>query len=173
MKRYILTVMMSLLLLAGSAFANGHTPQVKGKSEAEKYIKQLAKLKESEIDYAYISATMFRQMFSMIGAEVELKGVPNPIASIKSLRSFSTTGETGYVTLKKHIAPFLQEDDNVMGLELMALSREGEMVTAIYGDSENTLVINDEGDELSVVFISGLSYNLFKTLGENGMEIGF
>ena len=46
-------------------------------------------------------------------------------------------------------------------------------MTAISGDSSSTLVINDEGDELSVVFIAGLSYDSFKTLGENGMEIGF
>lgn len=171
MKRYILIVMMSLVLFTGSAFATGHTPQVKEKSKAEKFIQQLAKVKASEIDYTYISTTMFKQMFSIIGAETELQGMSHPFASIKSLRKFATTGRVGYVVLKKHIAPFLQEDDNVMDMELMALNRESGTQTAIYSGSGNILVVSDDNNEISVLFIVGLDYETFKVMNESG--IGF
>lgn len=173
MKRYILTTLFALVLFAGSAFATGHIPQNDGKSEAEMYIKRVAKIKSDEIDYAYISSSMFRQMFKMLGADGELNAIPLQLTSIRSMRQFTATGPEGYALLLKAMNPFLQEEESVMGMKLMALNREDGTMTAIYGDSSSTLVINDEGDELSVVFIAGLSYDSFKTLGENGMEIGF
>ncbi|MBE6286148.1 MAG: hypothetical protein E7093_06890 [Bacteroidales bacterium] len=173
MKRYILTTLFALVLFAGSAFATGHIPQNDGKSEAEMYIKKVAKIKSDEIDYAYISSSMFRQMFKMLGADGELNAIPLQLTSIRSMRQFTANGPEGYALLLKAMDIFLQEEESVMGMKLMALNREGETMTAIYGDSSSTLVINDEGDELSVVFIAGLSYDSFKTLGENGMEIGF
>ena len=173
MKRYILTTLFALVLFAGSAFATGHIPQNDGKSEAEMYIKRVAKIKSDEIDYAYISSSMFRQMFKMLGADGELNAIPLQLTSIRSMRQFTANGPEGYALLLKAMDPFLQEEESVMGMKLMALNREGGTMTAIYGDSSSTLVINDEGDELSVVFIAGLSYDSFKTLGENGMEIGF
>lgn len=172
MKRYILSAMMSLLLFAGSAFATGHIPQNDGKSEAEMYIKKVAKIKSGEIDYAYISSSMFRQMFNMLGADVELNDIPLQLTSIRSMRQFTATGPEGYKQLSQAMDIFLQEEESVMGMKLMALNREDGTMTAIYGDSNSTLVINDEGDELSVVFIAGLSYDSFKALGENGIEIG-
>ena len=172
MKRYILSAMMSLLLFAGSAFATGHIPQNDGKSEAEMYIKKVATIKSGEIDYAYISSSMFRQMFNMLGADVELNGIPLQLTSIRSMRQFTATGPEGYKQLSQVMDIFLQEEESVMGMKLMALNREDGTMTAIYGDSNSTLVINDEGDELSVVFIAGLSYDSFKALGENGIEIG-
>ena len=173
MKRYILTTLFALVLFASSAFATGHIPQNDGKSEAEMYIKKVAKIKSGEIDYAYISSSMFRQMFKMLGADGELNDIPLPLTSIRSMRQFTATGPEGYKQLSQAMDIFLQEEESVMGMKLMALNREDGTMTAIYGDSGNTLVINDEGDELSVVFIAGLSYDSFKTLGENGMEIGF
>lgn len=173
MKRYILTTLFALVLFVGPAFATGHIPQNDGKSEAEMYIKRVAKIKSDEIDYAYISSSMFRQMFKMLGADGELNAIPLQLTSIRSMRQFTANGPEGYALLLKAMDPFLQEEESVMGMKLMALNREGETMTAIYGDSSSTLVINDEGDELSVVFIAGLSYDSFKTLGENGMEIGF
>ena len=173
MKRYILSAMMSLLLFAGSAFATGHIPQNDGKSEAEMYIKKVAKIKSAEIDYAYISSSMFRQMFNMLGADGELNDIPLQLTSIRSMRQFTATGPEGYKQLSQVMDIFLQEEESVMGMKLMALNREDGTMTAIYGDSNSTLVINDEGDELSVVFIAGLSYDSFKALGENGMQIGF
>ena len=172
MKRYILTTLFALVLFAGSAFATGHIPQNDGKSEAEMYIKRVAKIKSDEIDYAYISSSMFRQMFKMLGADGELNAIPLQLTSIRSMRQFTATGPEGYALLLKAMNPFLQEEESVMGMKLMALNREGGAMTAIYGDSKSTLVINDEGHELSVVFIAGLSYDSFKALGENGIEIG-
>lgn len=173
MKRYILTTLFALVLFVGPAFATGHIPQNDGKSEAEMYIKRVAQIKSDEIDYAYISSSMFRQMFKMLGADGELNDIPLPLTSIRSMRQFTANGPEGYALLLKAMDPFLQEEESVMGMKLMALNREDGTMTAIYGDSSSTLVINDEGDELSVVFIAGLSYDSFKTLGENGMEIGF
>ena len=173
MKRYILTTLFALVLFAGSAFATGHIPQNDGKSEAEMYIKKVAKIKSDEIDYAYISSSMFRQMFKMLGADGELNDIPLPLTSIRSMRQFTATGPEGYKQLSQAMDIFLQEEESVMGMKLMALNREDGIMTAIYGDSNSTLVINDEGDELSVVFIAGLSYDSFKALGENGIEIGF
>lgn len=173
MKRYILTTLFALVLFAASAFATGHIPQNDGKSEAEMYIKKVAKIKSGEIDYAYISSSMFRQMFNMLGADGELNDIPLQLTSIRSMRQFTATGPEGYKQLSQAMDIFLQEEESVMGMKLMALNREDGMMTAIYGDSNSTLVINDEGDELSVVFIAGLSYDSFKTLGENGMEFGF
>ena len=173
MKRYILTTLFALVLFAGSAFATGHIPQNDGKSEAEMYIKKVAKIKSGEIDYAYISSSMFRQMFKMLGADGELNAIPLQLTSIRSMRQFTATGPEGYKQLSQAMDIFLQEEESVMGMKLMALNREDGTMTAIYGDSNSTLVINDEGDELSVVFIAGLSYDSFKALGENGIEIGF
>ena len=173
MKRYILTTLFALVLFAASAFATGHIPQNDGKSEAEMYIKKGAKIKSGEIDYAYISSSMFRQMFNMLGADGELNDIPLQLTSIRSMRQFTATGPEGYKQLSQAMDIFLQEEESVMGMKLMALNREDGLMTAIYGDSNSTLVINDEGDELSVVFIAGLSYDSFKALGENGIEIGF
>ena len=173
MKRYILTTLFALVLFVGPAFATGHIPQSDGKTEAEMYIKKVAKIKSDEIDYAYISSSMFRQMFNMLGADGELNDIPLQLTSIRSMRQFTATGPEGYKQLSQVMDIFLQEEESVMGMKLMALNREDGTMTAIYGDSNSTLVINDEGDELSVVFIAGLSYDSFKALGENGIEIGF
>ena len=172
MKRYILTTLFALVLFVGPAFATGHIPQNDGKSEAETYIKKVAKIKSDEIDYAYISSSMFRQMFNMLGADGELNDIPLQLTSIRSMRQFTATGPEGYKQLSQAMDIFLQEEESVMGMKLMALNREDGTMTAIYGDSNSTLVINDEGDELSVVFIAGLAYDSFKALGENGIEIG-
>ena len=172
MKRYILTTLFALVLFVGPAFAIGHIPQSDGKTEAEMYIKKVAKIKSDEIDYAYISSSMFRQMFNMLGADGELNDIPLQLTSIRSMRQFTATGPEGYKQLSQAMDIFLQEEESVMGMKLMALNREDGTMTAIYGDSNSTLVINDEGDELSVVFIAGLSYDSFKALGENGIEIG-
>ena len=146
MKRYILTTLFALVLFAGSAFATGHIPQNDGKSEAEMYIKRVAKIKSDEIDYAYISSSMFRQMFKMLGADGELNAIPLQLTSIRSMRQFTANGPEGYALLLKAMNPFLQEEESVMGMKLMALNREDGTMTAIYGDSSSTLVINDVGD---------------------------
>ena len=126
MKRYILTTLFALVLFVGSAFATGHIPQNDGKSEAEMYIKKVAKIKSDEIDYAYISSSMFRQMFNMLGADLqsELNDVPLQLTSIRSMRQFTATGPEGYKLLSQAMDIFLQEEESVMGMKLMALKKD-------------------------------------------------
>ena len=170
MKRYISTLLVLLLLFAAPASA-GNVHQTKEKSGMEMYMRQVAKIKSDEIDYTYISASMFKQMFAMLGPAVE--GVANPLATIRCMRQFESTGSKGYALLSKAMDMFMQEDEEVMGMKLIALNRDSGVVSAIYGDSGNVLVIKDEGGEvLQVVFISGLPYDVFKALGESGLEIG-
>lgn len=167
---------MSLLLSVAplSATATSGLPQAKGKSQVEKFIQNVAKIKSKEIDYAYISTSMFRQMFTMAGADVDISGVGKIFGSIRYLRRFVTTGDTGYALLSDALRPFLQEDEKVMGLELMALNRNDGETSVIYGDKSCVLVVNDsDRDELSVVFIAGLTYEAFMQMSEEGVFIGF
>lgn len=180
MRRYILTAFMLLMLFPGFAFANGQPTQVTERSKVEKLMQLAAKQKSKEIDYAYISTGMFKQMFGMLGAEVELQrcggvveGGANPFASIRYMRRFQTRGETGYSLLSQVLRPFLQEDELVMGMELMTLNRENGVLTVVYSDARSVLVINDEGDELSVVFIAGLNYDIFIDMKNAGINIEF
>ena len=63
MKRYILLTLMALVFHTGALFAQSSQPREK--SEVEIYMQQMAKeLRSNEIDYAYISTSMFRQMLS-------------------------------------------------------------------------------------------------------------
>ena len=176
MKRYVIMALMTLMLFASPAFANGtgRSPQAREKSEAEKYTQQVSRIKSDEIGYAYISASMFRQMFGMMGADVEFQGMTNPFGSIKSMRRFIATGENGYELLYKAMKPFLQEDETVMGMSLMALNREDGILSVIYSDSRDILVINVAGgDDIAVVFVAGLSYDAFMMMREGGRGLDF
>ena len=63
MKRYILLTLTALMLHTGALFAQSSQPREK--SEVETYMQQMAKeLRSNEIDYAYISTSMFRQLLS-------------------------------------------------------------------------------------------------------------
>ena len=174
MKRYILTAIMSLMLFAGTAFASesGQSPQTKEKSAIEKYIQKVARIKSDEIDYSYISTNMIKQIFAMLGNDA--KNMPAPFTTIKSMYRFVTTGDEGYKQLVKAMQQFLQEDETVMGMQLMALNRESGTQTVIYSDRNNLLLVEDDGDdELSVVFIAGLTYDAFKVLSKGGFNIDF
>ena len=173
MIRYILTTLISLMIFSSSAFAQGQTQQSKEKSEVEMHIRKVAKIKTNEIDYAYISAGMFKQMFTIMNVDIKVEDISHPFASIKSLRKFATTGPAGYCILKKHMAPFLQEDDLVMGMNLIALNRENGTLTSIYSDSGNILVVNDDESEMSVVYIIGLTYEMFKAMNKGGISFDF
>ncbi len=176
MKRYILVAVMSLLLFAGSASAadGGQSPQKKDKSEAELFMQKVSRTKSREIDYAYISTSMFRQMFNMLGADVQIQGISNPLGSIKCMRRFVTTGKDGYRLLADAMSPFLQEDESVMGMELVALNREDGMLNIIYSGGKDILVINVGGDDvMAVVFIAGLTYDAFMKMSEGGMDFDF
>lgn len=163
MKRNILlaTIMLMLMLLPLHATAQHKQPD-KGKSEIEKFIQSLSRIKSAEIDYAYVSTNMFKQMLTMLTKSSEGAEIGNIFGSIKSVRRFETTGEEGYIKLTTALQPFLQEDEQVMGMELMALNREDGELSVIYSDQRNLLVIGNDNDEtLNVVFIVGLSYEAF------------
>ena len=157
MKRYILLVITMLLTLL--PLHAQHKQPDKEKSEVEKFIQRVSRIKSAEIDYAYISTNMFKRMFAMVEKNIE---VDNIFGSIKSVRRFETTGKEGYTTLTTALQPFLQEEEQVMGMELMALNREDGELSVIYSDKKSLLVIGDYNDEtLNVVFIVGLSYETF------------
>lgn len=173
MRQYILTIIMSLILTSASVFASGtgNLPQAKEKSEVEKFMHNLARIKSKQINYAYISTSMFRQMFNLFANDAELKDIQNLLASIQNMRRFVTTGATGYDLLSKAIQPFTQIEESVMGMKLMALNRENGNLSIIYSNSDSVLVINDdENNELTIVFIVGLTYELFKIMNEEGLD---
>ena len=179
MKRYFLFIVMSLVLHTGVAFAQAAKPREK--SEVEVFMQQVAKVKSDEIDYAYISTSMFKQllsqMLSMVDDEAEnALGIDKIFGSAMYMRRFSSTGEEGYKLLSTAMRPFFDEEEMVvMGMELSALNRRDGVESMIYGNSENVLVINDDAemDNLTVVFIAGLSYDAFMKMNDSGIDLGF
>ena len=179
MKRYILLTLTALVLHTGTLFAQSAQPREK--SEVEVFMQQVAKgSKSSEIDYAYISTSMFKQLisqlFSMINDEVRTEmGIDKIFGSAMYMRRFISTGEEGYKLLSNAMRPFLEEEEEVMGMELSALNRQDGVVSIIYGNSKNVLVINDyaDADNLTAVFIAGMSYEAFMELDKSGIDLGF
>jgi hypothetical protein len=179
MKRYILLALTALVLHTGTLFAQSAQPREK--SEVEVFMQQVAKgSKSSEIDYAYISTSMFKQLlsqlFTTINEGIEIHGpVEKIFGSTMYMRRFISTGEEGYKILSKAMRPFLEEEEEVMGMELSALNRQDGVVSIIYGNSKNVLVINDyaDADNLTAVFIAGMSYEAFMELDKSGIDLGF
>lgn len=179
MKRYILLALTALVLHTGTLFAQSTQPREK--SEVEVFMQQVAKgSKSSEIDYAYISTSMFKQLlsqlFTTINEGIEIHGpVEKIFGSTMYMRRFISTGEEGYKILSKAIRPFLEEEEEVMGMELSALNRQDGVVSIIYGNSKNVLVINDYADayNLTAVFIAGMSYDAFMELDGSGIDLAF
>jgi hypothetical protein len=179
MKRYILLTLTALVLHTGTLSAQSAQPREK--SEVEVFMQQVAKgSKSSEIDYAYISTSMFKQLlsqlFTTINEGIEIHGpVEKIFGSTMYMRRFISTGEEGYKILSKAMRPFLEEEEEVMGMELSALNRQDGVVSIIYGNSKNVLVINDyaDADNLTAVFIAGMSYEAFMELDKSGLDLGF
>ena len=179
MKRYILLALTALVLHTGTLFAQSTQPREK--SEVEVFMQQVAKgSKSSEIDYAYISTSMFKQLlsqlFTTINEGIEIHGpVEKIFGSTMYMRRFISTGEEGYKILSKAMRPFLEEEEEVMGMELSALNRQDGVVSIIYGNSKNVLVINDyaDADNLTAVFIAGMSYEAFMELDKSVIDLGF
>ena len=179
MKRYILLTLTALVLHTGTLFAQSAQPREK--SEVEVFMQQVAKgSKSSEIDYAYISTSMFKQLlsqlFTTINEGIEIHGpVEKIFGSTMYMRRFISTGEEGYKILSKAMRPFLEEEEEVMGMELSALNRQDGVVSIIYGNSKNVLVINDyaDADNLTAVFIAGMSYEAFMELDKSVVDLGF
>ena len=169
----ILSILLLLVLFVASPMvAQNNATTRPPKSEAEKIIQEAARIRSGEINYAYISFNMLKQMLPIANiADNEVKKI---FSAMKSIRRFYTTGPLGYRQLYKAMQPFLEEEDTVCGLELMALSREGGMLSVIYSDNNNLLVINDCGNNtLTVVFIVGLPYSAFKILNEGEFSFDF
>ncbi|MBR4988834.1 MAG: hypothetical protein IKY85_02850 [Bacteroidaceae bacterium] len=142
----------------------------RGDSSAEAFIKVVAKIKMEEVNYVYISTAMFKQIFSLMDEAAEGNG--NILASIKSMRSFASTSKNSYKALRAYMDIFLFEIDEVFGMQLQMVNKDDDVYMAIYSDDKNLLVINDDGDtNLYVVFIAGLSYELFMKIQESGFPI--
>ena len=174
MKRNIfLTALLSLILSVVAPLAAQEQSAARSeKSEVEKIMQQASRIRSNEISYAYISLNMLKQMLPIANiADSEAKQI---FGKMKSIRRFCTTGEQGYRLLYQAMQPFLQEEDNVKGLELMALTREDGMLSVVYSNNNNLLVINDCGNStLTVVFIVGLPYSAFKILNEGEFSLDF
>ena len=177
MKRYILLTLTMLVLYTGSLFAQSAQPREK--SEVEIFMQQVAKeVKSNEIDYAYISTSMFRQLLSqalsIVDSDIKEKlGVDNILSSVMYMRRFMSTGREGYELLHKAIQPFLEEEEELMGMQLNSFNRADGRLSIVYSDPKNVLIINEqEGDEdyFMVIFVSGVSYeNFMKVTGNGGL----
>lgn len=177
MKRYILLTLTALVLHTGSLFAQSAQPREK--SEAEIFMQQMAKeVKSNEIDYAYISTSMFRQLLSqalsIVDSDIkEALGVDNILSSVMYMRRFMSTGREGYELLHKAMRPFLEEEEELMGMQLNSFNRADGRLSIVYSDPKNVLIINEqEGDEdyFMVIFVSGVSYeNFMKVTGNGGL----
>ena len=155
-----LFIMLTLLFTTLGTWA---PPQQTDKSEAERFVQSLAKIKSDEISYAYISANMFKQLFVKTDIDEKVQESIPFIKSLKSLRRFITDGKQGYEIMKTALQPLLQEKEEVLGMTLMASNRDGGGMVAIYSGHENTLVVTDYGNDetITVVFVAGLSYDSF------------
>ena len=175
MKRYILLTLTMLVLYTGSLFAQSAQPREK--SEVEIFMQQVAKeVKSNEIDYAYISTSMFRQLLSqalsIVDSDIkEALGVDNILSSVMYMRRFMSTGREGYELLHKAMQPFLEEEEELMGMQLNSFNRADGRLSIVYSDPKNVLIINEqEGDEdyFMVIFVSGVSYENFMKVTANG-----
>ena len=97
MKRKLF-IMLTLMFTVLNTWAT--PPQQPQKSEAEKFVQSLAKIKSDEISYAYISANMFKQLFIKTDLDEEMQESISFIKSLKSLRRFFTNGKQGYDAMK-------------------------------------------------------------------------
>ena len=160
MKRKLF-IMLTLMFTVLGAWAT--PPQQPDKSEAERFVQNLAKIKSDEISYAYISANMFKQLFIKIDLDKEEQESISFMKSLKSLRRFFTNGKQGYDVMKAALQPLLQDKEEVLGMTLMASNRDGGGMVAIYSGQGNTLVVTDYGNDetITVVFVAGLSYEAF------------
>ena len=174
MKRYILLTLMTLVLHTGALFAQSTQPREK--SEAEVFMQQMAKeLRSNEIDYAYISTSMFRQMLSQALSIVdddikEALGVDNILGSVMYMRRFMSTDRESYKALRTAMQSFLEEEEEWMGMQLSSFNRADGELSIVYSDSKNVLIINEieDADYFIVIFVSGISYENFMKVTANG-----
>lgn len=172
MKKIILIGLLFLAIATG-ATAQQATGAAKQKSEVEQFIRSVAKIKSSEIDYAYISFNTLRSLFAPLVEMIDCEETVEIFSSIKSMRRFSSTGRSGHKQLASVMEPFTSEEDTVMGMEIMSYTRSDGLTSVIYCDDNSVLVVNDDGSSIVVVFVSGLSRNSLKKLIDGAFDVNF
>lgn len=161
-------LIMLFAVFVSTAWASPMEPKKQngGKSDVEQLVKTISKIESSEIDYTYVSTSMLQKMIQM------LPGAKEIFVSLKNVRSIETAGDDGYRKVKKMIEPFLNEDEEVMGLSLQALERSGGEINVCYGNDDYLLMVEDDGEAtLFIVLIKGLSFDMFKKMQEVGFEL--
>ena len=178
MKRLIAILFALLLTFGAATTAPAASRDSKSNSKVEKFVQGLARDYSSHVEYSYISMNMLKSLFSLMLDEDNLdkddKEMAKALKSLRYIRKYSSSDSEGYKKLKKEMQPFLSNDDEVMGMELVAANKEGMETTTIYSSKDGLLIITDEnGTTLTVVFIAGLSMDIFNVMMENGFELDF
>ena len=173
MKRLITIFFALLLMFAAATTAPAASRDSNSNSKVERFVQGLARDYSSHVEYSYISMNMLRSLFSMMldGGDKELA---KAMKRLKYIRKYGSSDSDGYLKLKKEMQPFLSNKDKVMGMELVVVNKEGAEATTIYSSKDGLLIITDEnGTTLTVVFIAGLSMDVFNAMQENGLELDF
>ena len=173
MKRLITIFFALLLMFAAATTAPAASRDSNSNSKVERFVQGLARDYSSHVEYSYISMNMLKSLFSMMldGGDKELA---KAMKRLKYIRKYGSSDSEGYQKLKKEMQPFLSNEDKVMGMELVVVNKEGAEATTIYSSKDGLLIITDEnGATLTVVFIAGLSMDVFNAMLENGIELNF
>ena len=170
MKRLTTIFFALLLTFAAATTAPAASRDSKSKSKVEKFVQGLARDYSSHVEYSYISMNMLKSIFAIVLTDCD-KETAKALKSLRYIRKYNSSDSEGYKRLKKELQPFLSNDDEVMGMELVVVNKENQTLTTTYSNKDGLLIITDEsGTTLTVVFIAGLSMDIFNTLLENGMD---
>ena len=170
MKRLTTIFFALLLTFAAATTAPAASRDSKSKSKVEKFVQGLARDYSSHVEYSYISMNMLKSIFAIVLADGD-KEAAKALKNLRYIRKYNSSDSEGYKRLKKELQPFLSNDDEVMGMELVVANKENQTLTTTYSNKDGLLIITDEsGTTLTVVFIAGLSMDIFNTLLENGMD---
>ena len=170
MKRLTTIFFALLLTFAAATTAPAASRDSKSKSKVEKFVQGLARDYSSHVEYSYISMNMLKSIFAIVLADGD-KEAAKALKNLRYIRKYNSSDSEGYKRLKKELQPFLSNDDEVMGMELVVVNKENQTLTTTYSNKDGLLIITDEsGTTLTVVFIAGLSMDIFNTLLENGMD---
>ena len=170
MKRLIAIFLTLLLMFVAATTASAASRDSKSKSKVEKFVQSLARDYSSHVEYTYISTRMLKSLFALVFSEGD-KETAKSLKRMKYIRQFCSSDSVGYKKLKKEMQPFLSNDEEVMGMELMVTNKDDADTTTIYSSKDGLLIITDEnGTTLTVVFIAGLSMDIFNDLLEKGVN---
>lgn len=170
MKRNLFFMLFFMIAFVPAIPGTSQKEQKKNKSEVEVLLNKISRMKSNEINYTYVSSSMIGKMLNATGIDIPL--IEEIVTSLKNVRNISTNGRQGYKIVMDAIKPFLQEDDEVMGLELISYSCDGKTTTTLYGGDEQLLVIDyDSGTSVSITLFSGDFYKLYLKLIDSGIKI--